>query len=862
MSNDNSNQSPSGSGKTKSQRSQNKVYLDLNMFQSPSQQPVSQNIAQSSPQGNSPARENPPSNHGSPTVGSSSPTNFGLVANDNPYQQQQYYYSVPQQYVVAANRGFPAVPQQSYGPQQAAFAQQATYFGQVGQFFSNPQQFGIYNYSPTSHLSHSSSWENLTAATLPAMMPSSPARQSPTNIKPFFDRQLASERFQPCMIEVMNKDRYILLSKVIDLYKTKFDIHDPEIVSQLSYLEESIHLRDLSMDINCYIDAYYDTSPVKLVFECERFVLKQLNDKMKKTNNGNVKSSFLDFGIGEFLYNPYLMQRFGYSIRDIPNLPKQLTMEDIVTTYLDILAGTMNKTSSRAVNNKQTLGPIIERSFEIPKEKAGQVIGSKGSNLRLIEDQTGVQLQVHPSGNEYSAIVHVRGQQEYVTQANSLVMQVIQHGQNILRVQYQHRFEQNLRFRLKTKYQLDNVEALGIVIDAKAMHLRLVEHTREFTDIFKALSNEYSCQMRMRIPTLWREWSIKQTDLLMRSHNGALVPQARRVADNHLRNLIGEEGWKLLNQLRDAIPLNAGISMKSVVSDILTKLSIGDLVTFFSSSLSDQEFWIGSDMDFIPITKVDVGKFKTTISSLAMPLLKVMMWLGVDASKLSTIAVSDLNLLDSYLKILSISDIPESIQSNIQRTVLPTAMSCYDVNVQVGPTISSMACDIKIQEERNTMLDDDSFMVSVGVGQGMITMDIQNQNSKIFPLNRFQAFRLCDQFDTKKDNSYIASDQEHNFVAALEKICCGACMLFILHNKESQDIVFSPQLISLLKYSFGIQLDDVLPQQATRFYLGYYQQGSSLLGSQYTIDVSNRFRVKLIKREYLSSKCKLVLSEQ
>lgn len=109
----------------------------------------------------------------------------------------------------------------------------------------------------------------------------------------------AAEKFRICMAEILQKYNYVTANQVIDLYRRKYDVTEQSDLQFINNLHEVRYLKDINIEINASVDAYYYTAPIKLVFECEKFVLKQVNSWLKNVKKQSPAESFEDLGVGE-----------------------------------------------------------------------------------------------------------------------------------------------------------------------------------------------------------------------------------------------------------------------------------------------------------------------------------------------------------------------------------------------------------------------------------------------------------------------------------------------------------------------------------------------------------------------------------
>ncbi len=174
----------------------------------------------------------------------------------------------------------------------------------------------------------------------------------------------------------------------------------------------------------------------------------------------------------------------------------------------------------------------------------------------------------------------------------------------------------------------------------------------------------------------------------------------------------------------------------------------------------------------------------------------------------------------------------------------------------MGPSLSSFDSEIKVENDVQSLLDNVMVTVSVGFANSKIKVNIQNEkHSPEFVAKTFNAITLASRYDKNQTGVYISSNDVNEFEMGLQTVRQGSCLLFLFYNNTKAEFELSSTIIELLQSNFGIQLDStfLLPVGGYRYVLGYHKISGSLMSTQVAFDVGNRCRVKLVKRETLSS---------
>lgn len=302
---------------------------------------------------------------------------------------------------------------------------------------------------------------------------------------------------------------------------------------------------------------------------------------------------FEDLGIGKFLYNPYVQQKFRYKTSDITKFSNELKLDDVVQVYMKILSESISQTNTIAKHMATAGDRQVEKKVPINSKDVGRIVGPKGSHLRLIENFSGVLMNVEGNKTEANQQLCVRGTPENIAKALEFVQQLLINGPSALHQPYQTRFEDRLRDILQLKYNCENISRLGVITDAKSMHELLVDHSRSVRLIFKTLSENYARDLENGIPKLWTDWcEKKRLQLTSQSDHSN--------GKNDLKDQLGESAWKKIKTLRGIIPNNSSTSMKSMVSQLAKQIPFQNLETFFSDQMSDEVFWNDDLSNTIP----------------------------------------------------------------------------------------------------------------------------------------------------------------------------------------------------------------------------------------------------------------------
>jgi hypothetical protein len=306
------------------------------------------------------------------------------------------------------------------------------------------------------------------------------------------------------------------------------------------------------------------------------------------------------------------------------------------------------------------------------------------------------------------------------------------------------------------------------------------------------------------------------------------------------------------------------------MSSVVKELPLQDLSSFFSDHMTEDVFWNADGIDTIPIHSHQMADFGSSLFALINPMLNFMMWLPLKGSKtdafkelsvLEMISMKDMRNLDSYLKILAISKVPDHVQQIAELLIKQLANSATP-SVTLGPSQSSISCNIeKIDHsERIGLLEDVCFSANVKIAKGKIGVTISDIKIPLireekYPLKAFVAITLCEGLSDDDNFIQIGVDDEAQFVSELKKFNVQCSVLFVFHNSSiTADKELSHDLIESLRTNFGVNLGSItIPKgSGVRFVYGYHK-ASFPLEMQVPTE-GKTCKLKLIERKYLSSK--------
>lgn len=329
------------------------------------------------------------------------------------------------------------------------------------------------------------------------------------NEKPAKISSKMSEKFRECIVEEIGRSGYVVADKILQNYKRLCSPNEQQEKDFLK-LDQYLFVREANAEVNASIAAYYYSNPVRLVHECEQYVLNQMKSWMKVRNRNPGKpsvslESFEALGIGDFYYNEYAMNYFKYRKSDVESLKQfvtALTTTEIMNIFLDIVA--KSNCVYQQVRATPRKGSNAMTRVAIPADKKGIIIGSRGSTLQLLQDITNCTIDLKKDD-----FLTIRGDETCVEQAVNLLNELLKNGPNCLKVPFQQRFEQELRYRLQLKYpditQL-NLSSFGVIVDAKAMHYRLVDIVKSVPAINSDLETKFKKQYTAALMESWKDW--------------------------------------------------------------------------------------------------------------------------------------------------------------------------------------------------------------------------------------------------------------------------------------------------------------------------------------------------------------------
>jgi hypothetical protein len=254
---------------------------------------------------------------------------------------------------------------------------------------------------------------------------------------------------------------------------------------------------ELHEQISSAIDAYFLSSPIRLVSECETFVTKQVAEWMhlfKKVKHSI--TGFEDFGLGKFHCIRHVQSLF--KLKSTQKLPLEITHADVVKSLMSIslVAAGVERSVPRP---SPTHGSYSDCAL-VPQKLMGKVIGSKFSVLKLIQELTGTRLTVADDEG-----IDIEGDSpEDVANAKNMVEIVCAKGVAGIKNHFHKVFETRLEFLLKIKHPaITSLDGCGVIVSACSLHQHIVPFLQGFEETVKKCSSEFQREFSSN---LWKSW--------------------------------------------------------------------------------------------------------------------------------------------------------------------------------------------------------------------------------------------------------------------------------------------------------------------------------------------------------------------
>lgn len=547
-----------------------------------------------------------------------------------------------------------------------------------------------------------------------------PSRKEDSHSNPNPSSTRTDEAVRQCISDVLEASNYVTSEALITRYRKVIN-ND---ASQLGKLDSVRYLRDVNIEVNCAVDGYYYSTPVKLVFDCEQWVLKQVNLWLKNAKKLPVVERFEDLGIGGFLYNPYVCAKFGYRPLDIPSIPR-VQLEDIMNVYLDILASSANQASiSNDHLSRRNSRGSASKTLSVPSNKIGLICGPLGANVRLIQDLTGTAINIK------SNAIKIVGPDDAVEKACDLVQKVVEEGAGILKQPYQDRFEQRLRFVLQSKFNIESLTSLGVVIDARGMHMRLIQHTQDYSKAFKEKAISYGSSLSSAVEKRWKEWLAKRRNELSQSQM--------------FKNSMDKDVLSVINNLDSALLHNSSPSLKSSLFDLVCSGDYEHMGPYFDELHDDNHFW-GDASKTVAFTPDKFSSFLQSSFSL-LPILA--------------------RLLAEYdpqpMVDLFASDAPATMQLRLTNIVKETT-KCLKFKMQVGITLEAfqLISSSLTVADMTKIVGAKEVVVSLNNKQEVVVTYV-NMGHYTSKLRKFNVFRI--ESEDPGDMKFLSTDDETIFI--------------------------------------------------------------------------------------------------
>jgi hypothetical protein len=664
------------------------------------------------------------------------------------------------------------------------------------------------------------------------------SRQVPTRTGRFDP----SQEFMRCVAMVLEKANFATAETVIDCFRSHFKPM-PENLESFKKMDEIKYFRDLIGEVNAAIDGYYYASPAKLIFDCEDFVLKKVNSWLKNYKKQPEVQSFGDLGMGEFLYNPYLFAKFGYKIEDIPTIPR-VKIDDIVDVYLNILA-TATATSQHPV--RSAIGCHTARiEMKIPNTKKGILFGTGGSNIRLIEESTATSLKL----DSKTSILQILGSEESVAKAFELVKNLLAHGASAIKMVFEERFEQQLCRVLQTKFDVKTIRSLGVVIEARKLHLFLVDYTREFSQLYSQLASKYSKDLQNTISEKWGNWLRKQVEKLLKPTD--------------FKASLEESSLRRLKAINDAIPVTVSSERDAFIALARCESNV-HLDLFFKNDMSDNDLWAlldSKEKNYPPIV-MKSDQFDDILDNgllLLKPFLTTLAIVGDPMTCQSEPYAGpfDIQWWNSCAKLIRCYDtFSEKLRSDVESFIVDLSRHVIFEPV-VGPVRDCFQLPSPgLQRQAiKSLLETEEIVITVKNSSLQFSKKGATNNVKVVPIQTFNFLPLdifeCDTGDQVTETTVEAFLK--NAKPKLDSLVHYKSLLFVFHNNSASDVlILDSRIMSLVRTWCGTDQDHFeLPYKSTKIFVGLVGSNSNGKLMEFFPDLGSSARLELVSRRKLS----------
>ena len=189
----------------------------------------------------------------------------------------------------------------------------------------------------------------------------------------------------------------------------------------------------------------------------------------------------------------------------LPNL----SVSFIIQTFIDIVSS--SNTSAASISTHNRVGRATSETFNLPAGMTGgQVIGKDGSTKKLLCEITGA-TNIYIPRNTHPLRVTVYGTVEAIEDCKQRIFRIYECGSAALNGPYQERFEARLRFQLRAKFGITSIESLGLLVNAKDMHLKLAEHFQSVKQVYEDAASSFRSVLEKRLNAEWDVWLARKS---------------------------------------------------------------------------------------------------------------------------------------------------------------------------------------------------------------------------------------------------------------------------------------------------------------------------------------------------------------
>ena len=596
---------------------------------------------------------------------------------------------------------------------------------------------------------------------------------------------------------VLEKDNYICAEEVIRECQKKIgsSLQDEKRIVQHATIQS---IREINREVSLLVDAYFHTTPVKIVHECEEYVRTSLKEWMKryKKRAGNF-DAFEDFGVGHFLHNPRVMSIFRYKKANISKIPK-VTTEDVISIFLSIISrDSIQDQSSRA---SQRRGKTISQIIEFPVGLSiGKLVGPKVSTINLLGDITGAKIRV--SGDDEfpeDRQIRINGTEEAIAEAQELIIRIRDYGPKSITVQkYQEKFENHLRFHLQEKYGMVSMEALGVMVDAEALFTSLMNHSKLVTTTYEKCAEKYAADLKERLNKQWNMWLDK-----------------KEIDSNLMTWLTGEmrtDATRIHADVSKMFSANGSKTFSSMISSVLSSMDI----FAFSRCSSDAPDILNDDKNFAVIVRNSEWRQFALKYSRVLPHLSALLRYGKLSKSpsqkekgLTEMTTDSESLMKMACENLSESlHIPSHVRSIMHRTLMNFNKN-ISINIKVIGTVpiqTDFFCENSSEKDLILALENLTWKIVVRAKPGLARVHSYSGSSSSNKTLKTEAFTILTLDPSDFTFMTFTTETEEDFLNYLNSVERESQVIFIFENRDEENPVALPMtIIQTCQTLFGV----------------------------------------------------------